>query len=192
MRYTDLLLALLPPSSYSPSGDRIKAEARAEAGLLERIEAGTRQVVASITPISAVDTLPDWERVCGLAVDAGASRQERVNAVLAKLRELGGLSIPYFKSLALRLGYVIDIAEFEPFLVDYSCLDHDRFYEEDVIWIWQVTITGGQIRAFPFYLDGSSVDERLLSFSDAVIESYIQELKPAHTFVIFEYMEQSE
>jgi len=192
VRYTELLLSLLPPSSYSPSGERIKAEARAEAGLLERIEAGARQAVAAITPISAVDTLPDWERVCGLAVHADASRQERLNAVLAKLRELGGLSIPYFKSLALRLGYVIEITEFEPFLLDYGHLDRDLFYEQDVIWIWQVTITGGQVRTFPFYLDASSVDERLLSFRDSVIESYIQELKPAHTYVTFDYSEKNE
>lgn len=187
MSYTELLLSLLPPSSYSPSGERIKAEARAESGLLERIEAGTRQVVASITPISAVDTLPDWERVCGLAVQAGASRQERVNAVLAKLRELGGLSIPYFKGLALRLGYEIEITEFEPFFLDHSHLDRDQLLELEAIWVWQVSIKGGQVRAFPFYLDASSVDESLLSFADSILETYFRELKPAHTFVVFDY-----
>jgi len=189
VRYTELLLSLLPPSSYSPSGERIQAEARAEAGVLERIETGARQALTSITPISAVDTLPDWERVCGLAVRVSASRQERVNGVLAKLRELGGLSIPYFKGLAQSLGYDIEITEFEPFYLDRSCLDRDILYVPDVVWVWQVSVTGGQVRAFPFHLDLSSVDEALLSFSDAVIESYFKDLKPAHTFVLFDYQE---
>lgn len=191
VRYAELLLSLLPPISYSPAGENIRGEIQAEANALERVGAGARQALAAISPISAVDTLPDWERVCGLSASNGMNRQQRLDAVLAKLQELGGLSIPYFKSLARRLGYEIEITEFEPFYLDYSLLDRDILYLDDVIWIWQVSVKSGLVRSLPFTLDSSSVDESLLAFADAIIEAYFRELRPAHTYVTFEYLEQS-
>lgn len=189
MKHGQLLAKLLPPRSYDQQGAVLASELAAEGATLDRAQQSAGGVLASVTPFSAVDTLPDWERVCGLVPQAGANRQQRLDAVLAKLRELGGLSIPYFKSLAKRLGYDIEIAEFEPFYLDRSCLDRDILYVPDVVWVWQVSVTGGQVRAFPFHLDLSSVDEALLSFSDAVIETYFEDLKPAHTFVLFDYQE---
>lgn len=189
MKHRHLLAKLLPPVSYEPQGEVLAAELRAEGATLDRAQQNAALVLDNITPFGAVDTLPDWERVCGLTPSQGANRQQRLEAVLAKLQELGGLSIPYFKGLAARLGYDVEITEFEPFYVDYSHLDQDILYEEEVIWTWQVSVKGGQVRAFPFYLDMSTVDEPLLSFSDAVIEAYFQDLKPAHTFVFFDYQE---
>lgn len=191
MKHRQLLAKLLPPRSYDLQGVVLASELAAEGATLDRAQQSASGVLDSITPFSAVDTLPDWERVCGLVPQGGANRQQRLDAVLAKLRELGGLSIPYFKSLAKRLGYDIEITEFEPFYLDYSHLDHDPLYEQDVIWIWQVNVRGGASRAFPFYLDSSSVGERLLAFSDAVIESVLNDLKPAHTAIVFDYLERN-
>lgn len=191
MKHRQLLARLLPPRSYDFQGAALAGELGAEGDTLDRVQQSASRVLDSVTPFGAVDTLPDWERVCGLTPADGANRQQRLDAVLAKLQELGGLSIPYFKSLARRLGYEIEITEFEPFYLDYSRLDRDILYEADVVWIWQVSVKGGLVRAFPFYVDMSSVDEALLSFSDAVIEDYFQDLKPAHTFVLFDYQEQT-
>ncbi len=192
MKHWKLLAQLLPPSSYDPQGAVLSAELRAEGGALDQTQRSGDQAIENITPFGAVDTLPDWERVCGLTPPEDANRQQRVEAVLAKLREVGGLSIPYFTSLAARLGYEIEISEFEPFQLDRDHLDLDIFYEADVVWVWRAHIKGGNVRAFPFLLDMSLVDEPLLSFSDAVIESYLIDLKPAHTFVVFDYQEQSQ
>lgn len=192
MKHWKLLAQLLPPRSYDPQGAVLSDELRAEGGALDQAQRSGDQAIENITPFGAVDTLPDWERVCGLTPPEDANRQQRVEAVLAKLREVGGLSIPYFTSLAGRLGYEIEISEFEPFCLDRDHLDLDIFYEADVVWVWQAHIKGGHVRAFPFLLDMSLVDEALLSFSDAVIESYLIDLKPAHTFVVFDYQEQSQ
>lgn len=191
MKHRQLLARLLPPRSYDFQGVVLAAELGSEGDALDRVQQSAGRVLDSMTPFGAVDTLPDWERVCGLTPADGANRQQRLDAVLAKLQELGGLSIPYFKSLAKRLGYQIEITEFEPFYLDYSRLDRDILYDAAVMWIWQVSVKGGQVRAFPFYLDASSVDEALLSFSDAVIEEYFRDLKPAHTYVVFDYQEQT-
>lgn len=189
MKHWKLLAQLLPPRSYDPQGVVLSAELRAEGDTLDQTHRTGDLAVDSITPFGAVDTLPDWERVCGLTPPEDANRQQRVEAVLAKIQEIGGLSIPYFTRLAEKLGYEIHITEFEPFYLDYSLLDQDILYEPDVIWIWLVHVKGGHVRAFPFLLDMSSVDELLLSFSDAIIESYMIDLKPAHTFVVFDYQE---
>ncbi|WMD23109.1 DUF2313 domain-containing protein [Achromobacter seleniivolatilans] len=189
MKHQQLLARLLPPRTYEISGTGLSAELKAEGEALDRAQQKSGQVLNSVTPIGAIDTLPDWERVCGLTPADGSNRQQRLEAVLAKLQELGGLSIPYFKGLARRLGYEIEITEFEPFFLDYSHLNEDILFDQDVIWVWQVSVIGGQVRAFPFYLDMSSVDEALLSFSDSVIEEYFRDLKPAHTFVLFDYQE---
>ncbi|MNV10137.1 hypothetical protein D3C71_1006500 [compost metagenome] len=191
MKHQQLLARLLPPRSYDITGVGLSSELKAEGETLDRGQQNASRVLDSITPFGATDTLPDWERVCGLTPGDGATRQQRLEAVLAKLQELGGLSIPYFRSLARRLGYEIEVTEFEPFYLDYSHLDRDVLYEADVIWVWRVSIKGGQVRAFPFYLDMSSVDEALLSFSDVVIEEYFKDLKPAHTYVVFDYQEQN-
>lgn len=186
-----LLAQLLPPRSYDPHGPTLSAELKAEGDALDQALRSGDLAVESITPFGAVDTLPDWERVCGLTPPEDANRQQRVEAVLAKIQEIGGLSIPYFTRLAEKLGYEIHITEFEPFYLDYSRLDRDILYDADVIWVWRVHVKGGHVRAFPLLLDMSSVDERLLSFSDVVIESYMIDLKPAHTFVVFDYQESS-
>lgn len=190
MNHRSLLALLLPPRSYDPKGSQLAAELAAEGETLDSAQRYAKLALDSITPFDAVDTLSDWERVCGLAASADATRQQRLEAVLAKLQELGGMSVPYFKGLAKRVGYDVQISEYEPFYLDYSHLDRDILYEADVIWVWQVSIRGGQVRQYPFQLDVSSVDERLLSFSDAVIEAYFRDLKPAHTVVVFDYQEQ--
>lgn len=190
MTHRNLLALLLPPRSYDPNGTWLSGELAAEGEALDGAQDHGRQALDSITPFDAVDTLQDWERVCGLVPPDGATRRQRLEAVLTKLQELGGLSIPYFKNLAKRLGYDVEIYEHEPFYLDYSRLDRDILYDGDVIWVWRVSVKGGQVRSYLFYLDASSVDERLLSFSDAVIEAYFKDLKPAHTFVVFDYQEQ--
>lgn len=191
MKHRQLLARLLPPRSYEPLGPGINAELAAEGESLDRAQQHASAFLESVTPFGAIDTLPDWERVCGLTPLNGATRQQRLEAVLAKLQELGGLSIPYFTRLAGRLGYEIEITEFEPFYLDYSHLDRDILYLDDVVWIWQVSVKSGLVRSLPFILDSSSVDESLLAFADAIIEAYFRDLKPAHTYVTFEYLEQS-
>jgi len=189
MSHAQLLALLLPPVSYDPNGARLNAELRAEGRALDRTEVSAATALACVTPLHAVDLLPDWERVCGLVPTIEATYAQRRDAVLAKLQEIGGLSIPHFISLAHRLGYAIQIAEFEPFCCDWSILDVDALYNDDVRWIWQVQVKDGATRMYPFAVDASCAGEALLAFSDPVIEEIFNDLKPAHTFLVFDYEE---
>jgi len=189
MNHASLLARLLPPESYAPGAKNLAAELAAEGRALDRIDAQALTVRDAVTPLRTVDFLSDWERVCGLAPEAGASYALRLDAVLAKLREVGGLSIAYFVALAARLGYAITITEVAAFYVDLSCVDADALYEADAHWVWHVHIEGGSTRTYPFSVDSSCVDEPLLSFADPMTETVFNDLKPAHTFATFDYEE---
>ena len=69
-------------------------------------------------PRYADEMLSDWERALGLpdgCIPAPTTIQGRRDALIAKLTATGGQSRPFFKALALSLGYDIEIVEWSPF-----------------------------------------------------------------------------
>lgn len=186
MTHADLLMRLLPPVSYSPTDPTLASELKAEGNALDAVQANGDRLLAGITPDGAGEMITDWERLLAVTPRAGATQQERVNAVVAKIAEVGGLSIPYFKQLASSLGYTIEIVEPQPFRVDSSRIG-DPIYIDDIIFVWQVVVEGKPNLSYYFRVGQSAVGERLLSFSDPVIEQVFNDLKPAHTFVYFSY-----
>ncbi|WP_293766892.1 putative phage tail protein [uncultured Aquitalea sp.] len=187
MDHAQLLALLLPPVSYAPMGESLHAELQAEGMSLDTALSSTDRISGAVTPFFAEQLLPDWERVCGITPLADAAYQQRLQAVLAKLAETGGLSIEYFTRLARSLGYDITIVEPQPFRAGINRAG-DTLYIEDIQWVWQV-IVGSQTRVYLLRAGLSAAGERLTSFGDPVIESVIEDLKPAHTFVYFAYQE---
>ena len=115
MKHRDLLTLLLPPGSYASDGPRLAAELAADGAALDASLNQHGRIRRGITPLFAEQLLPEWERICGLSPQTDAPYLARQEAVLAKLTEVGGLSIPYFTRLAASLGYHISIQEPEPF-----------------------------------------------------------------------------
>ncbi|WP_054285958.1 YmfQ family protein [Gulbenkiania mobilis] len=185
MDHAELLALLLPPVSYAPSGATLQAELTSEGKALDTALGSADRAQSAITPFFAEQLLPDWERICGITPSADGSYQQRLQAVLAKLAETGGLSISYFKRLAASLGYTITIVELEPFRAGLNRAG-DPLWVEDIQWVWQVVVAS-QSRSYLFRAAQSVAGERLTSFGDPVIESVISDLKPAHTFVYFAY-----
>lgn len=183
--HSELLALLLPPLIYAPTGVALQAELSAEGKALDSSLTSADRVQGAITPFFAEQLLPDWERVCGIAQPADVGYQQRLQAVLAKLAATGGLSVSYFTRLAASLGYTITIVELEPFRAGINRAG-DPLWAEDVLWVWQVVVAS-QSRSYLFRAGQSVAGERLTSFGDPVIESVINDLKPAHTFVYFAY-----
>ncbi|WP_423197460.1 Phage tail protein [Cupriavidus sp. H19C3] len=188
MKHAELLALLLPPESYAPREFPLAQELAAEGNTLDAAMASVTRAAGGITPFFAGQLLPDWERVCGIAPSANASYQERLQIVLAKLAETGGLSIPYFKRLAAGMGYEIQIEEPQPFRAGINRAG-DQLWTPAIIWVWQVIVRSGVVREYRFRAGQSAAGEPLTSFGDPVIESVFQDLKPAHTFVYFAYQE---
>ncbi|CDL80177.1 YmfQ family protein [Xenorhabdus cabanillasii] len=183
-----LLTQLLPPVSYATDAPRLVAELAAEATQLQRVKQSASRVSDAVTPFFAQSLLPDWERVLGITSNGDKNYQQRLEMVVLKLAETGGLSIPYFISLAARLGYTITITEPQPFRAGINRAG-DRLMHPDSIWSWVVNISGTRVPIYRFRAGSSAAGERLLSFGDPVIESVFNELKPAHTFCRFTYQD---
>ncbi|MEN4243898.1 DUF2313 domain-containing protein [Serratia marcescens] len=186
--YAELLGLLLPPKSYSLDGKQLSAELLAEGNCLARAEIKSDEVLNGITPFFAVSLLSDWERVLAISVDSSMTIQQRRQQVLAKINATGGLSRKYFINLAKSLGYNITIDEPEPFRAGINRAG-DRLWVPEIIWVWIVNIDDAQVPVYRFRAGSSVAGERLMTFGQNLIENIFQDLKPAHTQVVFNYKE---
>lgn len=131
--------------------------------------------------------LTSWERLLGLTSDTGEPTQARRDKVIRKLRERGGLSIPYFIGLAEALGYQVEIEELVPFMAGWGCAGDD-LYDDTIIYQWGVKIFNQPL--YEFRAGESAAGEQLLWWdTQESLENLFKELKPAHTFVYFNYGE---
>lgn len=153
---------------------------------LDKVQASAEILLANIFPDTAFELLYDWERVLGLSPDADASISARMAACVAKFREVGGLSIPYFTQLAAAMGYTIEIVEPQPFMAGIGAAG-DTIYDADIIWCWRVDIQDASVPVFYFRAGESGAGDPIMSFGATVIEGVFEDLKPAHTFVYFRY-----
>ncbi|TNL09028.1 phage tail protein [Kosakonia cowanii] len=182
------LLYLLLPDGYARNGPRLNAELQAEGNTLASVERSAQDVLNGVTPFTAVALLSDWERVLGLSVSSGMTIQARRQQIMAKLNETGGLSRSYFIRLAKSLGYDITIDEPEPFRCGRNRCG-DRLWIPEIVWVWIVNIQDGQVPVYRFRCGSSATGERLMSFGQNMLESIFRDLKPAHTQVVFNYVE---
>ena len=183
-----LLGLLLPPVSYDTTQPLIAAELDAEGASLDVVQRLSDRVLGAVTPVDAQSLLTDWERILDITPMPDSNYQQRLENVLFKLAETGGLSIPYFTRLASRLGYTITIDELRPFRTGISRCG-ESLMQHDVMWAWRVNIVGTQVKQYVFRTGLSAMGERLLSFGDTVIETVFNVLEPAHTFCYFSYQE---
>ncbi len=183
--HADILRRLYPPVSYDVNGERFIAQCEVDGRCFDRLQASAEKMLSIITPTSSKDMLVDWERVLGLTPQNG-TYQQRVLSVIAKINESGGLSIPYFTELAKAAGYQIKIVEPQPFRAGVNRCG-DSLELEDVVFTWRVKIAGNSQQILFFRAGLNTAGERLSSYRDGLIESILQDLKPAHTFVSFEY-----
>lgn len=161
------------------------------AGLSEefaRIDARVRDLIGESDPRTTIEMLTDWERTLALPDNCSnvlaPTLQGRRDDVLSKLIGIGGQSRAYYIAVAARLGYAITIEEFLPFRVGRSSIG-DRVYSEDWTWVWRVN--GPAVTVTSFRTGVSRCGEPLRSWGNALLECRLNQIKPAHTRIIFSY-----
>ena len=186
--YLDALKKLLPPVSYDRNGVNLNIELAAESNALNAVNRSAQAVLGAITPFGANEMLEDWERVLGLSTDIQELYQARLDAVLQKLAAMGGLSIPYFLSLAQSMGYDITITESasELFRAGVNRAG-DPVSSEASMWLWRVNVHSISKKLYYFRAGLSRAGDRLRTYTDPVIESVFNDLKPAFTLCVFSY-----
>lgn len=188
MNHSELLSLLLPPDAYDPRGHFISAELTAEGSALDHALDYADQVAGTVTPYFAGALLVDWERLVGITPDIAKPALARIQAVVAKIRETGGLSISYFTSLAASMGYTITIVEPQPFRAGTSRAGDVLYGYPDILWQWRIEVHAASVPQYPFRAGTSCAGESLLAFGDPIIEAVFQDLKPAHTYCYFAYL----
>lgn len=186
MNTVDLFRSLLPAYSYDPNGEHLSAELQAEANLMDAVRTSAARVLGSVTPFYSSMTLMDWERVYAVVPREGATQQERRQNVLVKMAATGGLSIPYFTTLATSLGYTITITEPRAFQAGVNRCG-DTLWVEGMRWVWQVNVIGSQTQKYRFRAGASAAGEPLLAFGESILETTFKDLKPAFTDCYFTY-----
>lgn len=188
--YSELLKKLLPPGSAFPRevGTNLEKILLGCAAELSRVEARADALAIEVNPALTSELLSDWERVAGLpdkcAGTLETTMQGRRNALLAKLTSTGGQSIAYFISVAKSLGYEITITEFRPFRAGMSKAG-DPLTNGDWVYAWRINAPETTIIEFKAGL--SAAGEALRTWGNDTLECKINQLKPAHTIVLFGY-----
>jgi uncharacterized protein YmfQ (DUF2313 family) len=205
------LLQLFPVKDLGGVHD---GDATVEGASLDRIQAAGDTLLFEMFPDGADNLLADFERTCALTPSAADTYQARRDRVIAKLRARGGLSIAYFTQAASALGYnppeylelegggflLTDpggarilleplqnfvIEELPPNSTDPG-VPEGASGTPATIFIWRIHILGQPV--YQFRAGESCAGERLLDWaSQTGVEGIFQDLKPAHTMLIFAY-----
>jgi uncharacterized protein YmfQ (DUF2313 family) len=169
--YAEALKRLLPNGdAWSPIKGTLWSDIL-EAIAIEftRLESRALSLSEEADPRTVSDLLSEWESVAGLpdtCTGVLSLLAHRRLALWQKLTESGGQSRAFYQAVAAKLGYVIDIQEFKPFVA--GSLAGDRLYSKRWRHVW-----------------------RVVAFSNGIpviaLECIIRRLSPSHTTVLFSY-----
>lgn len=132
-------LTKLIPIDLGPESDK---DAAVEGGLLDQAMAAITAILPEAFPSTTSELLSRWEAEYALFPRDPADIAARLAALRAKYVNIGNLSKPYFKAIAMALGYDVEISEdgelYQPFRADISKADAP-LYEAAAMWVWTVT-----------------------------------------------------
>jgi uncharacterized protein YmfQ (DUF2313 family) len=186
------LLSLLPPGWIWPrdEGSLLAALLKPLAGEIAALEATAEAMLEEIDPRTAVLCLPDFERVLG----ADPCGRDPSTLSLPRRQELahqrwtarGGQSIAYFVDMAAKRGVSITIEEAHVSQAG-AMQAGDEVVSSPEQFVWRVLLSLSN--PIIFTAGASTAGELLYDFDLSDIECDIRRAKPAHTEVVFVYLE---
>ncbi len=191
VQYKQQLQALLPPGRAFPRiPDSLQDNLLlALADELARVD-GRAGNLLSETPADTTDELlPDWERVAGLpdACTTGTpTKQERRNALVARLADVGEATPAAFVQAAADLGFTVTVTEFLPFETGAATAGAPISNGD---WVFVLQINGPAVTVLEFGTGVSAVGEQLRSWGNELLECGLSHLIQAHWILIFTYAE---
>lgn len=188
--YQQQLIALSPPGKAwnTAAGSDYNSLLKVFAIALSRFDDQAETMLNELDPRTATRLLPEWERCLGLpdpCAPADQTLQQRREAAHAKYIMKGGQSKAYFIKLAERLGYLITIDTYRPFIAGLSRCG-EALQPDDCRFNWRVNIPGN--RVVHFRAGESAAGESLLHIVSAgELECVFHRLQPSHTDLFFNY-----
>ncbi len=194
--YADQLRQLLPPGAawQVPAGGTLDGLLGGIAEEFARIDARGQTLIEEADPRTALELLPDWERVAALpdaCTGAPDNVGERHAALHHKLTRTGAQSRAAYVELAARAGYVIEIEEHQPLRCGFRVGERCNGVEWQFVWtviIRAVAIAFDSDVFLAVFRAGSGrAGDRLRGWGALDIECLIRRAAPAHTHVLFAY-----
>ncbi|MBI0530103.1 YmfQ family protein [Sphingomonas sp. TX0522] len=191
--YRDQLAQLLPLGrAWTRAADSVMGRLLAAlADELARVDGRAADLLDEADPRTTLELLADWERVAGLpdnCTGTSGTVGERRIALLSKLTQIGGQSIPAMTMLAARLGYVVEIGEFAPAAVGFDAGDELTGDAWAHAWLVEVLIDEESYLAnYAEFVAGSAAGDPLRSVGALDLECVLNRVKPAHTHISFVY-----
>jgi uncharacterized protein YmfQ (DUF2313 family) len=191
-QYRDQLIALQPPGAALPvePDSRWGRLLHALAEELARLDARAEDLRAEADPRTTSELLIDWERLAGLpdvCSLADETAEERRGAVHARIVSIGGQRAQYYIDIASALGFTVTVHEFRPFKAGLSQAG-DPLTNGDWAWAWEVRAAGVTAQFFRAGLSQAGDPLRLWG-REALLECAIARYAPAHTHVLFSYLQ---
>ena len=191
MGHTAVLNRLLPSSSYEIGAPNLSVELIAEGKALDAAFTLGASLLDEMYPDTCRATLPDWERVYGLpdpCITESQSITERRASLVAKVRAIGGLSLPYFRKIAADLGYSdVVMGEYRPATCSDDC--DVSLWEAEWRGAWFVNFADATLHVISNCDD--ACEGALDVYKTGPLECMLLRLKPADTTVVFNYGEPS-
>jgi len=205
-KYKDLLINLLPKGRlWQPRSQPIfMALLKALAEELCRVEDRINDMLVEVDPRTTSELLTDFERVFALPDECTPDVQtldERINQIVQKMTNVGGLSKTFYEFLGLQLGHVITVENRVNCVVGRATVgDSLTNYFDESLQVGETV--GNQLRnvgwRFCFNTEmpataaeilevGEEVGQPLVLFTNPLIECTIRKLKPAQSCATFTF-----
>lgn len=185
--HAETLASLLPPAVYDAQAEKVLAELRSAAALLDGATEQVDLLLREIDPRFTYNLLELFEHNYGVpdyCADLALTVADRRLAVLQKLVELGGQSRSYFVAIARALGY--DDAEVVEYL-PWTCIDTcvEPIADDEWRHVWAIQTASAE--RVTYFTCTSPCIEPLQNW--ALIEPLIcviNKLRPAHTLAFID------
>lgn len=192
-KYVSLLHKLLPSGKAwnKESNSNLTKLCMGVAQEFIRVERRGDELLIELDPSRTNELMPDWEKLLGLpdsAFGSPTTQQERRNLIRLKVGSRGGQSRKFFIDLVKALGFDIEIIEHRPFRVGVSSVGDALTNSPDWAHSWTVVLK--QAAIYHFRVGESSVGEPLREIRNDVVKQVIEKLRPAHTKVLFSFLEE--
>lgn len=156
-----------------------------------RVQGRGRDLIREADPYRTVELLVDWENTAGLpnlCIGEPETQTLRRAALVAKLREQGGASVPFLVEIAEDvLGYT------NVTITEYQAAQVGLFKVGDKLtngpWLFAFTVGADEIRPDFFTAEESAAGEPLTAASNQIVECLLgwDGLAPGHSVPLFTF-----
>ncbi len=148
------------------------------------------QLLVEVDPRTALELLPDFERLLGLPGDCAAgvlqTLAERRAAVVQRLTAIRGATPAELVALAASLGISATVLEYRPFVAGRSVAG-DPIANTVGGWLFGVTLRAPVASGTFFRAGSSSAGDALWSSTRPTLECLIEDAVPGHVVADFAY-----